>query len=231
MGVYIFTTKVLDQLLWEDRERTGSSHDFGKDILPRMVANQMRVMAFPFSGYWVDVGTVDSYWQAHMDLLTDPPPIDLNDRSWIIHTRTEERPPVWISAGATVTDSLVTDGCVILPDARVERSVISPGVRVEAGAQVRESVLLTDAVIRAGAVVERAIIDKKVVIGAQARVGGSLPGGAPQIAMVGKNSMVPAGYTIQPGAVVATDVIEADYPTNTVSSEDYIQTRRLPYEV
>lgn len=231
MGVYIFSTQVLDRLLWEDRERTGSTHDFGKDILPRMVANQMRVMAFPFSGYWVDVGTVESYWQAHMDLLTNPPPMDLNDRSWIVHTRTEERPPVWVSAGATVTDSMVTDGCVIEPGARVERSVLSPGVRVEAGALVREAVLLTDAVIEPGAVVERAIIDKKVVVGEKARVGGAAEGGETRIAMVGKKSIVPAGYTIEPGAVIATDVIEPDYPSSTIRWDQYIQTGRLPYEL
>jgi len=83
MGVYLFNLKVLDQVLWEDREQPGSTHDFGRDILPRMVSNQARVFAFPFSGYWVDVGTIESYWQAHMDLLKMPPSIDLNDRSWI----------------------------------------------------------------------------------------------------------------------------------------------------
>ena len=193
MGVYVFSLRTLNQALWEDREKTGSSHDFGKDILPRMIANQARVFAFPFSGYWVDVGTVDSYWQSHMDLLTTPPPIDLNDRSWIIHTRTEERPPIWVSGGAEVKDSMITDGCVIAAGARVERCVLSPGVRLQEGAVVRESILLTDTVVEAGAVVERAIIDKRVRIGEGARVGGILPGGSLSVAMIGKNSQVPPG--------------------------------------
>jgi glucose-1-phosphate adenylyltransferase len=196
-----------------------------------MIAQQMRVFAFPFSGYWVDVGTVESYWQSHMDLLTTPPPIDLNDRSWIIHTRTEERPPIWISSGADVKDSMITDGCVLAEGASVECSVLSPGVRLQEGAIVRESVLLTDTVVEAGAVVERAIIDKRVRIGQGAQVGGILSGGALAVSMVGKNSLVPAGYTIEPGAVVATDVVAEDYPSRTIREGDYVQTRRLAYEV
>jgi len=231
MGVYVFNLKTLDQLLWEDREKTGSSHDFGRDILPRMVANQARVFAYPFSGYWVDVGTVESYWHAHMDLLTTPPPIDLNDRSWIIHTRTEERPPVWISHGAQVFDSMITDGCVIAPGARVERSVLSPGVRVQESAVVRESVLLNDIVVGAGATIERAIIDKRVLIGKNARIGGIKPEGIPSIAMVGKNSQVPPDHIVEPGAVVATDVIPEDYKGNVIREGDYLQTSRLAYEV
>jgi len=231
MGVYIFSQHRLDQLLWEDREITGSSHDFGKDILPRMVVNQERVFAFPFTGYWVDVGTVESYWQAHMDLLTSPPPIDLNDRSWIIHTRTEERPPVWIASTASVGDSLITDGCEISPNSRVERCVLSPGVKIREGAVVRESVILTDAVIESGAVVERAIIDKRVVVGQNARIGAVRSTGEPAIAMIGKNSMVPAGYIIEPAAVVATDVIPLDYPSTIIREGDYLQTKRLAYEV
>jgi glucose-1-phosphate adenylyltransferase len=231
MGVYIFNQHRLNQLLWEDRDRTGSSHDFGKDILPRMVANQERVFAFPFTGYWVDVGTVESYWQAHMDLLTSPPPIDLNDRSWVIHTRTEEHPPVWIANTASVSDSMITDGCEISPNSRVERCVLAPGVKIREGAVVRESVILTDSVIESGAVVERAIIDKRVVVGKNAHVGAMRSTGEPAIAMIGKNSTVPAGYIIEAAAVVATDVIPKDYPSTIIREGDYLQTKRLAYEV
>jgi glucose-1-phosphate adenylyltransferase len=231
MGVYVFNLHTLDRVLWEDRKRSGSSHDFGRDILPQMIADQSRVYAFPFSGYWVDVGTVESYWQSHMDLLTTPPPIDLNDRSWIIHTRTQERPPIWISNGAVVVDSLITDGCVIAAGARVERSVLSSGVRVQEGAVIRESILLTDTVIEAGAVIERAIIDKRVRIGQGARVGAISPEGPIAITMVGKNSQVPPGYTIEQGAVISTDVVVEDYPSRTIREGDYVQTKRLAYEV
>lgn len=231
MGVYLFNLHVLDKVLWEDRELASSSHDFGKDILPRMVSEGARVFAFPYSGYWVDVGTVDSYWQAHMDLLSTPPPIDLNDRSWIIHTRTEERPPVHIQSGAEVHDSMITDGCVIAPGARIERSILAPGVRVDAGAVVRESVILTDSVVEAGAVVERTIIDKQVHIGENARVGKIDPTSDLRVCMIGKKSYVSAGLQVEPGAVIATDVIPEDYPGEVVRSEDYVQTKRLPYEV
>jgi glucose-1-phosphate adenylyltransferase len=231
MGVYVFSFEALNRELWEDREKTGSSHDFGKDILPRMVANKRRVFAFPFSGYWVDVGTVESYWLAHMDLLTTPPPIDLNDRSWIIHTRTEERPPVWISRGAMVAESMITDGCVIESGARIERSVLGPGVHVQSGALVSESVVNTDVLIESGAVIERAIIDKRVHIGRNARVGGVSSVAPVSVAMVGKNSTVPADHCIEPGAVVATDVVSADYLSKVIREGDYLQTERSPYEV
>jgi glucose-1-phosphate adenylyltransferase len=231
MGVYLFSTKILDHYLWEDRERKGSSHDFGKDILPHMIQDGARVFAYPFSGYWVDIGTVSSYWQAHMDLVNPIPPVDLNDRSWVIHTRTEERPPVRISRTAQVTDSMLTDGCLILPGAEVDRSVLSAGVKVGEGAIVRESVILTDAVIEPGAVIVRTIIDKKVMIGQNARVGGIIQGQDPMITMIGKNSMVPAGMTIEPGAIIATDVAAEDYPSNVIRGDQTIETHRLAYEV
>ena len=231
MGVYLFDLKVLDQALWEDHKRGDSSHDFGRDVLPRLVTEGKRVFAYPYSGYWVDVGTVNSYWQAHMDLLADPPPINLNDRQWIMHTRTEERPPVRIAQGAQIIDSMITDGCIIAAGARVERSVLSAGVHVGPDAVVRESILLTDAVIEAGAQVERAILDKHVIISENARVGAIQTEGEPVMTMVGKHSIVPAGMVVEPGAVIGPDVIPQDYPTTVVRGRDYIQTRRLPYEI
>jgi glucose-1-phosphate adenylyltransferase len=231
MGVYVFNYNTLDQELWEDRERTGSSHDFGKDIIPNMVAKKSRVFAFPFSGYWVDVGTVHSYWRAHMDLLMTPPPLNLNDRSWIIHTRTEERPPVWISTGGQVADSLITDGCEIEPGAGVSSCILSPGVHVGSNAILRNSVILTDTVIEPGAIVDHAIIDKRVIIGANSRVGGKTGETEPAIAMVGKNSYIPPDFTVEPGAIIATDVIESDYSGNIIRGDEYIPTKRMPYEV
>jgi glucose-1-phosphate adenylyltransferase len=231
MGVYLFSRSALDRILWRDREIPESSHDFGKDILPRMVEENTRVFTFPFTGYWVDVGTVSSYWQAHMDLLDLPPSIDLDDRSWIIHTRTEERPPVRISNNARVVESMITDGCTIGIGAKIERSVLGPGVKIGAGAVVRESIIHTDTMIDSGAVIERAIIDKKVHIRENARVGKVIPGADPAITMVGKNSLVPPGLVVEPGAIIATDVIESDYISDLIRSEDYIQTKRQPYEV
>ncbi len=231
MGVYLFNIELLDKILWKDRTENDSSHDFGKDILPRLIAEGSRVYAFPYSGYWVDVGTVNSYWKAHMDLLAEPAPIDLNDRSWVIHTRSEERPPVRISSGARVSDSMISDGCVLSSDAIVERSVLSPGVRVMPGAIVRESVILAEAVIQAGAKIERSIIDKRVYIGENAVVGGIDLTGDPAITMIGKNSQLPEKIIVEAGAVIATDVVLSDLSTNLVRSGDYILTKRLAYEV
>jgi len=98
MGVYLFNRELLDRVLWEDRQRKKSTHDFGKDIIPYLVKSKARVFAFPYSGYWMDVGTAISYWQAHMDLLSPSPQLKLYDRSWVVHTRTEERPPARIPA-------------------------------------------------------------------------------------------------------------------------------------
>jgi glucose-1-phosphate adenylyltransferase len=144
--------------------------------------------------------------------LEDKPPFDLNDSSWIIHTRTEERPPVWIARSATIENSMICDGCEIAPDAKVIRSVLSPGVLVKQGAVVRESIILTDSVIESDATVERSIIDKKVHIQSNAKVGGMGTDGEPILTMVGKNSIVPQGFTVEPGAVIGTDVADSDYP-------------------
>ncbi|MFO7625014.1 MAG: glucose-1-phosphate adenylyltransferase [Anaerolineales bacterium] len=232
MGVYLFNTKVLNRALWEDHNSHDSSHDFGKDILPRLIKQGERVLAYPYSGYWVDVGTIDSYWQAHMDLLHDKPSINLNDRSWIIHTRTEERPPVRISRDAVVADSMISDGCVISAGARIERSVLSPGVVVHPGAIVRESIVLTDATIQSGAVIERSIIDKIVQIGENSRVGSiETSGRFNTITMIGKKSIVPQNFVIEAGAMIGTDVAESDYASDLVRGDDYIQTMRQAYEV
>ncbi len=231
MGVYLFNREVLDTVLWQDHENHSSSHDFGKDILSAMITAGYDVYTFPFSGYWVDVGTVDSYWDAHMDLLKEKPSIDLNDRSWVIHTRTEERPPVSIAGGANIVDSMITDGCVISSGAYIERSILAPGVRVKPGAKIVESIVLTNTVIEVGAEVYRAIIDKQAFIGELAKVGLHDADQSLLVTMIGKNSVIPPNQIIEAGGVIATDVIEEDFPSNYTRRDDYIQTKRLPYEV
>jgi len=231
MGVYLFNREVLDRALWEDHQDKKSSHDFGKDIIPKLVKNQTRVFAYPYSGYWMDVGTIVSYWQAHMDLLAPDPALKLYDRNWIIHTRTEERPPTRVPQTAHIYASMISDGCYIQENCRIESSVLSPGVVVRPGAIVRESIIMTDAVIESGAVVERAILDKRVCVEGGARVGGGIGNPDIRIAVVGKNSIVPSGVVIEPGGEVGTDVIASDYPAPVVKSGEIIVTKRLPYEV
>jgi len=231
LGVYLFKRELLDKVLWEDRQREGSSHDFGKDIIPLLVKSKARVFAYPYTGYWMDVGTVNSYWQAHMDMLSPSPDLKLYNRSWIIHTRTEERPPARLPAGAHVHASMICDGCFIESGARVESSVLSPGVIVRPGAVVRESIISTDCVIESGAVIERAVLDKHVHVEQNARIGWGIADQNIKIALVGKNSTVPAGYVVEPEGEVGTDVIASDYDENVVHAGQSIQTRRQPNEI
>lgn len=231
MGVYIFNRALLDRVLWEDSKRRRSTHDFGRDIIPRLIRSKARVFAFPYTGYWMDVGTVKSYWQAHMDMLSPNPPLKLYDRSWIIHTRTEERPPARLPALAHIYASMICDGCYVGEGARLESSVLSPGVVVQPGAVVRESIILTDSVIESGAVVERAILDRRSRVERDARIGGGVADAYVRIALVGKNSVVPAGWVVEPGAEIGTDVIASDYDDRVVHAGQFIQTRRLANEI
>lgn len=230
MGVYVFNSDVLNEALWKDHLTPTSSHDFGKDILPALIKDGVKIMAYPYSGYWVDVGTVNSYWSAHMDLLTSPPALDLYQRNWIIHTRTEEQPPAFLHRHAVVDGSLISNGCIIEENARVIRSVLSPGVRVRSGALVEESIVLSDSTIRSGAAALRAVIDKRVTIEEEATVG-AMHSDRLSIAMVGKNAIVPKNMVVEPGGMVGTDVVPSDYLAAVVQNGAYIQTRRLPNEL
>jgi len=229
MGVYLFNLNVLDEALWDDYQKPDSNHDFGKDILPKLIESGMRVFAYPFTGYWVDVGTIDTYWQAHMDLLSDKPPLDLNDRSWILHTRTEERAPVRTASGADICESMLSSGCYIGSDAQITHSVLGPGVRIGQGAKVSESIILTGCEIAQGAVVKRAILDKRVKIGEDACLG---CGESKQLIMVGKNSVLPTGVAVEPGAIINADVIDTDYPSKHIRADQVIEkTRRLRHDL
>jgi glucose-1-phosphate adenylyltransferase len=157
------------------------------------------------------VGTIDAYWEAHMDLIGSPPSLNLNDRTWVIHTLSEERPPVHIQTGAIVKNSLITDGSVISEGAVVENSILSPGVYVGPNAVVRESIVLTDTYIEAGAVVERCILDKIVVVGHNARVGKIQDMGELGITCVGKNTHIPAGYSVGHSCILGTDLRLEDF--------------------
>ncbi|NWG06754.1 MAG: glucose-1-phosphate adenylyltransferase [Chloroflexi bacterium] len=231
MGVYLFNREVLDKALWEDRHRKNSSHDFGKDIIPRLLKSKARIFAYPYTGYWMDVGTVQSYWQAHMDMLSPNPPLKLYNRDWIIHTRTEERAPARLPATAHVYASMLCDGCYVGENARVESSVLSPGVVIRPGAVVRESIIATDCVIESGAVIERAVLDKRVHVEQNARVGWGIADQNIRIALVGKNSTVPAGYVIEPEGEVGTDVIASDYSESVVRAGQVVTTRRQANEI
>jgi glucose-1-phosphate adenylyltransferase len=230
MGIYIFNTDTLNRILWEDHLHQDSSHDFGKNILPEIVKDGLRVFAYPYEGYWMDVGTLESYWKAHMDLLCSPPSFDLFNRKWIIHTRTEERPPALLHKNSVVEDSLICDGVIIEAGAEVFRSVISPGVVIRSGTKVSESIILTDTQIGNDCHIIRSVLDKRIRIERDCRIGGKVNDRL-QISMVGRNSMVPAGLTLLPGGGIGTDVIQSDYSASEIAAGEFLQTRRLPNEI
>ena len=184
----------LDQLAEEGGEEEPLK-DFGHKLLPRLV-EEGRVHELRHEGYWKDVGTVDSYWQAHQDLLAPEPPLEIDDPDWPILTTGVQLLPARVEEGARIADSLIAPGCRIA--GRVERSVLAPGVVVEAGAEVRGSILLHDAVVRSGAKVDRAILDAEVEVGEGAAVGAAEGG----LAMVGMRVKIPARKRIEPGARV-----------------------------
>ena len=212
MGVYVFSWPGLRDLLSAERV------DFGRDVLPHMVASGRRVFAYQFDGYWQDVGTIEAYWQASLDLLSDQPGIDLYDRPWLIYTRSEERAPALVGADAVVRRSMISHGCVI--EGTVEHSILSPGVRVGRGATVRDSIVMFDTVIGEGAVVDRAIIDKDCEIGpgAQVGVGDDLRPNRIEperlyagITIIGKRAEIPGRMTIGRNCRIDPSVVEADF--------------------
>lgn len=212
MGVYVFSWPLLRDLL------SSELNDFGRDILPAMVDEGRKVYAYEFAGYWQDVGTVESYWQASLDLLRDDPDIELNDLGWLIYTRSEERPPARIGPEARVSRSMISHGCEI--DGTVEHSVLSPGVRVAAGAVVRDSIVMFDAVIEADAVLDRAILDKecRIGVGAHVGVGDDLRPNRDEperlyagITLVGKRATVPRGVEIGRNCRIDPGVTASDF--------------------
>jgi glucose-1-phosphate adenylyltransferase len=217
MGIYIFDPEILAQRLTEDSRMRGSAHDFGKDVIPRMVGMD-RVFAYHFPDYWQDVGTIASYWEANMGLLSDPADFEMYDYDWVIHTRSEERPPAKISGNAKVSNSLISHGCHIV--GTVEHSVLSPGVFVAEGAVVRDSIIMSDTIVGRNAVVDCSILDKEVVISAGAYIGYgddmSLNRLEPKnlstgISVVGKRVRIPPGLRLGRNVRVDADVVEADF--------------------
>ncbi len=221
MGIYIFEKDILAERLAEDAAAR-TAHDFGRDIIPSMV-NRDRVYAYRFQGYWRDVGTIESYWDANMELVEDPPEFDLYDPEWVIHTRSEERPPARVLSEARVSRSLISHGCTIY--GQVEHSVLSPGVIIEPGAIVRDSIVMTDTVVGTGAVVDRSIIDKEVRVERGAIVGfgeaNVINRLEPQrlnagITIVGKRAEIPVGVRIGRNCMIDARARLSDYGGSAV---------------
>ena len=169
MGIYIFTWKTLRKLLVADAKSETSSHDFGKDIIPALIDGGKSVFAYKFEGYWKDVGTIDSLWEANMDLLSPDNALDLSDPTWKIYTEDVTSLPQYFGAEANVSNAYITQGCVI--EGEVRNSVLFTNSKVGAGAKVIDSVLMPGAVVEAGATVTRALVANDITIGKNAKVG------------------------------------------------------------
>ena len=212
MGVYCFSRRAL--LKWLDEDRI----DFGGNVVPAMLDGGARVYGYRFAGYWQDVGTIQSFWEANMALLVDDPELDLYDLDWVIHTKSEERAPAKVGPTAQVHRSLISHGCVI--EGTVVNSVLSPGVRVGMGAVVRDSIVMFDSVIGSRAVIDRAILDKEVTVGPGAIVGEG-PDDTPNkaeparlntgITVVGKQATIPRGTRIGRNVRIGEGVRIADF--------------------
>jgi len=232
MGVYVFQRELLQQVLEDDAQSRSSKHDFGRNIFPQIVGN-CRLFAYNFEGYWRDVGTIRSYWEANMRLLDSPPSISFS-ADWPIRTKEDEpRAPVVISHRGDVVNSMISHGCII--EGRVENSVLSPGVRVAANVVVKNSVIMNDTVIGRESVVDYSILDKQVVIEAGSHVG---TGNDFQVnreeplilntglTVVGKGARIPEGVKIGRNCAIACNVTEKDFRSSIVQSGETINAKR-----
>ena len=204
MGIYVFSTKKLQKYLEEDSLDPNSANDFGKNVLPKMLAQGEKMMAYQFEGYWKDVGTVESLYDANMDLLGDSPKFDVSDSSWKIQSRSPLAPPQYVGDGAKVDNSIIMSGCEIF--GTVENSVLGSSVIVKKGATIKNSIVMSDVVIEEGANLEYAIIDENVTIGSGAIIGEKKEDGK-GIALVGRGVNIPDGAKIEGGAIIDNNVI------------------------
>ena len=211
MGIYIFTWKKLRQYLVADEEDPHSQNDFGKNVLPAMLEGGERMFAYRFEGYWKDVGTIESLWEANLDLLNPHVPLDLSDPTWKIYSRTPGMPPHYLAPTAQVQNSILAEGCSV--SGKVEYSVIFSGVTIEEGAEIVDSILMPGTVVRKGARVQYAILAENTEIGANARVGES-PEECADLTHWGV-AVVASGIRVGTGAVVqAKAMVESDIPEN-----------------
>ncbi len=207
MGIYVFSWNKLRKYLTEDAEDPDSSNDFGKDILPKMLEDGQRMFAYEFSGYWKDVGTIDSLWESNMDLLDPNVTLDLSDENWKIYSRNPVVAPHYVSETAVVQNSLIADGCII--HGNIDFSVLFSNVTVAPGAVVNDSILMPGVVVEEGAVIQYAIVSENAVIKKDAVVG-ARPEDIENkddwgVAVVGDNRVIGEGAVVAPKEMVFDD--------------------------
>jgi glucose-1-phosphate adenylyltransferase len=231
MGVYVFRVDPFLRLIEEDAQDAGSAHDFGRSVLPRFRENG-RVYAYRFDDYWQDIGTLDSFFEANLDLTRERPKLNLNDPTWTIHTVPHEAPPAFVERGARIERSLIANGGRVA--GTVCGSVLFPHVRVETGAVVRDSIVMEGCVIGAGAALDRVILDKEVVVGEGARVGyggDQRPNVAcPEhlstgITLVGMSAVLPKGIVVGRNCRIGSDLHPEHFPSLEIPSGGVVDLR------
>ena len=205
MGIYVFTAEKLYSYLEKDAKKPDSENDFGKNVLPDMLTSGEKMTAYVFDGYWKDVGTIDSLYEANMDLLGDVPKIDVTDKKWKIQSRNPLMQPQYLGKGSKVINSIVMSGSEIWGE--VDNSVLSSGVIVKKGARVKDSIIMANTVIEEGAIVNYSIIDENTEIGPKAKIG-ERKSDSVKIALLGRNIKVEAGAVVPQGAIVDKDVVK-----------------------
>lgn len=201
MGIYIFNWKELRKyLIAEAEENEDSAGDFGHDIIPKMMADQLNFYAYTFAGYWKDVGTIESYWQAHMDLLGETPELNLRDRNWIIYNVNPNRPPQYLSEEAEVENSLINKGTQVM--GTVENSVLFFGVKVARDAVVENSVILPNTRINSGARIKNSIVGRNVIIEENSELGIENENDDLKITVIGDHEIIAKSSKIKAGMVV-----------------------------
>lgn len=204
MGIYVFSWKELKKYLIEDAENENSSNDFGKDVLPAMLNAGERMFAYPFEGYWKDVGTVESLWDANMDLLNPNLKLDLRD----IYSKNPMFPPHYVSETATIKNSNISDGCIV--EGEVENSILFPGVKIEKGAKVDYSIIMPNTVVKANADIKYSIVSENTVIGCNAVIGGNPEDTEDKdkwgIAVIGDDLHIGDNVVVPPAAMIGEDL-------------------------
>jgi glucose-1-phosphate adenylyltransferase len=198
MGVYIFNWRNVKAYLRADHGDRDSTNDFGRDIIPKMLAADEMIFAYRFKGYWKDVGTIESLWEANMELLQDRPALNLHDPTWKILSRNPNQPPHYVGGDAQIRTSFVSEGCRIY--GTVENSVLFPEVTIAAGAHVRDSIIMQNTVVGEDCEIIRAIIDEDVTVGSGCHIGGD-----EKITVIGQGASLNAGMTVEPGASIQPD--------------------------
>lgn len=200
MGIYVFSWQALRKYLTEDEADPNSENDFGKNIIPNMLKDGQPMAAYRFAGYWKDVGTLDSLWDANMDMLGAGSDLDLRDEEWPIYARSVDAPPIFLGRDCKVNNSAINRGCEI--HGNVESSVLSPNVKVANGASISHSVLLPGVVVEAGAVIEYAILGENCHIGKDCHVGGAPADGKKELAVLAPDCKLEDGRTVAPGVML-----------------------------